>query len=1395
MKHKYLKHLFTALLLLCATVVTAHDFVKDGIYYNILSNEDKTVEVTYKGEYSYSELYEYTGDEVIPEEVVYGGVGYRVISIGYGAFSSCETLKSVVIGDNVESIGNRAFYNCPNLTSVVIGNSVTSIGEQAFYSCSKLESISIPASVTSIKQHAFTGCTSLKELNILDGKSTLHLSYGDWEGETGLFSDSPLETVYIGRNLSLSNSYDSLCPFYSQVLESLTIGESVTYLHKGCFTGCSIKRLYISNLYDWCKIDFNGNTLMRKAKNVYINNCVVSSLNIPADLVIITNDAIHGAKFSSITVDSNNPVYDSREGCNAIIEKETSTLIAACNRSTIPGSVTSIGNSAFYGCHDLTSIEIPYSVTSIGVGAFGYCSGLTGIKIPNSVTYIGDGAFYGCASLSSVTSYTTTVPVIGNETFCEISPTAVLKYPATCDYSSWSSFFARTENLISGNCGTNVNWVLEDGVLTIYGSGNMNDYPQGWAKYSDDILTVIIEEGVTGIGDCAFSKCSRLKTVIISNSVKSIGHEAFYNCTELEKVYISDLSSWCNIDFESWNSNPLNYAKEFYLNYKLLTELTIPNDISEIKNYAFNGYVGFKSINIHGGVEKIGFGVFETCNGVESVIVDKSNLCYDSRGNCNAIIETQTNELIFGCKNTVIPVSVDSIGENSFWYCSGLSSIVIPDNVKKIESGAFYNCTGLECVVVGKGVTLIGNSAFYNCVGLTSIEIPEGVTRIDDNALSGCTGLTSIVIPNSVTSIGNYAFYACTGLTNVVIGNSVTSIGYNTFLNCSGLTSIKSHIPADKLFVPEYDPFGNIDKKKCKLYVPYGAKQKYQSTKWWRNFVNIEEFYNATFIIDGEVFATGTFVELEKVVYPDVPEREGYEFTWENIIETMPSNDVEIRGNYSVKEYQLTYILDGEEYATLSVEYGAEIPSVEEPTKEGHTFIGWSEIPATMPAEDIVIEGSYEVNNYTITYLLNGEEYKTELVPYGSPITPAEVNVEEYCTFSGWEMKVTGTYPIDIKNNADQMLHSNAYCTNTQYGDQFAGWSVLFDGKSETFFHSEYGSGTSDDGLDHYLRVDMGEGNSVSLFTFTFKTRNENSEVNSPTTIVVEGSNEADGEYTEIATLTGLPTTNSTAYTSEILGSEDVAYRYIRYRVTETGSNQTDGGEKIFFFMAEFGMTKCIDYVQMPETMPAKDIVITGSYKVNGCRVVINQYGSATYCSEYTLDFSNVKGLKAYAATGYKSNSGVVTLTRVQTAEAGVGLFLKGEPGKYIVPFIESTDEHSLNMLVGTLEPTTVNGTDGGMSNFKYTIMDGDETPKFYQFEDGSTLSAGKAYLQIPTAWLPKTAQKSVNIRFDDGETTDVDEVKGENGEVKTIYDLSGRVVENPTSGIYIIDGKKVLVK
>ena len=171
------------------------------------------------------------------------------------------------------------------------------------------------------------------------------------------------------------------------------------------------------------------------------------------------------------------------------------------------------------------------------------------------------------------------------------------------------------------------------------------------------------------------------------------------------------------------------------------------------------------------------------------------------------------------------------------------------------------------------------------------------------------------------------------------------------------------------------------------------------------------------------------------------------------------------------------------------------------------------------------------------------------------------------------------------------MLYSNAYCTNTSYGDEFAGWHVLFDGRDDTFFHSEYSNVDSSDGLDHYLRVDLGEGNEIEKFSFTYTTRKNNS-VNSPTRIVVEGSNVADGEYAEIAVLTGLPTKNST-YESDILGNGN-RYRFIRFMVTETNYNQKVYNHP-FFYISEFGMTRFVEVVSMPETMPANDITIEGT--------------------------------------------------------------------------------------------------------------------------------------------------------------------------------------------------------
>ena len=221
-----------------------------------------------------------------------------------------------------------------------------------------------------------------------------------------------------------------------------------------------------------------------------------------------------------------------------------------------------------------------------------------------------------------------------------------------------------------------------------------------------------------------------------------------------------------------------------------LTSINIPNSITSIGEGAFSSCSGLTSVNIPNSVTSIGQGAFSNCSGMTSMTVDIDNTAFDSRDNCNAIIETATNTLIAGCKNTVIPNSVTSIGNSAFSGCSGMTSVNIPNSVTSIGNSAFSRCSGLTSVNIPNSVTSIGSSAFSRCSGLNNVNIPSSVTTISNNAFSGCSGLTSVNIPNSVTSIGDFAFSDCSGLTSVNIGNSVTSIGECAFLYCTSLTSV-----------------------------------------------------------------------------------------------------------------------------------------------------------------------------------------------------------------------------------------------------------------------------------------------------------------------------------------------------------------------------------------------------------------------------------------------------------------------------------------------------------------------------------------------------------------------------------------------------------------------------
>lgn len=347
----------------------------------------------------------------------------------------------------------------------------------------------------------------------------------------------------------------------------------------------------------------------------------------------------------------------------------------------------------------------------------------------------------------------------------------------------------------SGICGKNLTWsfVEATNTLTISGRGAMSDYSyigdSPWS-YNKSIHNVIIESGVTYIGCFAFQACSGLTSITIPSSVKSIGGSAFKYCSGLSLI-------------------------------------TIPSSVTSIGRFAFSGCRSLTSITIPKSVSSIGESVFEQCICLTSIDVEVGNKSYDSRNNCNAIIETETNTLITGCKNTIIPSSVTSIGKKAFYYCRSLSSMTIP-----------------------WGVRIIGEQAFELCEDLTSINIPSSVTSISRYAFTGCSRLKSITIPNSVTSIEDYAFSGCIRLTSITIPNSVRSIGEKAFA-FQGIQLEDVYCYAEQVPSTYSNAFEDTSLKYCKLHVPAASVDAYKAVAPWRNFKEVVALTEQELSVDG----------------------------------------------------------------------------------------------------------------------------------------------------------------------------------------------------------------------------------------------------------------------------------------------------------------------------------------------------------------------------------------------------------------------------------------------------------------------------------------------------------------------------------------------------------------
>ncbi len=649
-------------------------------------------------------------------------IGDDVTCIGDFAFGVMPNVTEVVIGDSVDTIGAYSFPSFYSLTELVVPEGVTVIGEGAFNYATSLASVTFPSTLEQIFDGAFQGCYVLESVDLSksEGLATI--------GTRAFSSCIDLATAKLPDNVTYMGDYVFHKETYYQPVEvTCTLGSKTAELilsgsQCGSLSGVKGSGTCGEDL-GWYLTD-NG--------NLYIYG--------PGDMY----------DYDDIEVDKNNvaPWYNLyRESINNVF---------------IGNDVTYIGTFSFFDIPNLATVNLGSSVETIGEYAFALTA-LSDVIIPDSVLNIEHGVFYNCLDLKYV-HLSNSVEYIGERVFSIsdislidiLNPNVVIR----CPLASYANEYAYSNNIpyeivfsgvdAEGHFG-NLYWTLDNtGLLTISGTGKMEDYSIGLSplySYRGSIKEVIINNGVTSVGNYFFADFMVLENVVVPSSVTSIGNGAFYNCLKIESI-------------------------------------NIPSNVIEIGNDAFYLCGSLKSIVVAADNDN-----YISVDGVlytkdMSTLVKYPGAINNSAFSVPNAVEIIENDAFYAAKyltEVTLGENVEVIGKYAFHDCKELINISLSDSLITISSGAFYDCAKLTGVTIPDSVVTIGANAFTYCESLRTAIIGDGVTSIGKNAFGYCMTLNKLVLGNGLITIGNYAFYCCESLQTVTIPASVTNIGSCAF--------------------------------------------------------------------------------------------------------------------------------------------------------------------------------------------------------------------------------------------------------------------------------------------------------------------------------------------------------------------------------------------------------------------------------------------------------------------------------------------------------------------------------------------------------------------------------------------------------------------------------------